>query len=372
VSASCVFIGLGIFALAVFWIRKCRQSSGLPKHEYSALKTDGDNEKLRAERQIRNGAFMSCKQNLEDNERYELKTQLEDIGSRPEKHWFIVQDNTLGAERLLALIPLPSTCPLTPSRSTRDALIELFRGLQHPYVHPVLDVEFWRGEVAVISPVNPAGSLKDLIYGASWFEDYEKKYRARGEGLSVRTIQCLGRQIIEGLIFLRNRYFPPIYHLHSGNVIIQNGVARLAGLENPLLGVSSHACAHACVTSAHVCPAPAALAFGRLLFEMATGREPPPGAPTLALLRLGLERGEPRVAEALEFIFREGGAPSLEELARCELFRGVELRELRGASVIQSTSTPEVMELLETVKNHVPQLPSRRLHYSDDLEPWFA
>ncbi|XP_072394036.1 slowpoke-binding protein isoform X2 [Diabrotica undecimpunctata] len=324
-----------------------RQQGSVQKHEYSALKTDGGNEKFRGERQIRNGAFITCRNNLENNERYELKTQLDDIGSRADKHWFIVQDNILGAERLLALLPLPSTCPISPSQVTRDTLLSLFRGLQHPYIHPVLDIEFWDAGAAVVSPLNPTGSLKDLIYGSVWHEDYEKKYTSRGEGLSLRTVQCLGRQILEGLLFLRNRYFPPIYHLHSGNVIIQNGVARLAGLENPLLGLLPKAPS-----------APETLSFGYLLFEMTAGYELP-GPPSPAHLQLELERA-PKVAEALEYIFQTSRTPSLDELVRCDLFRGVELRELRGASIIQSVSPPDVLDLLEMVKNPVPPSPLRR------------
>lgn len=49
----------------------------------------------------------------------------------------------------------------------------------------------------------------------------------------------MGRQILEALIFLKERGFPTVIHLHSGNVLIQNGVARLAGLENTLLGFTS-------------------------------------------------------------------------------------------------------------------------------------
>lgn len=39
-------------------------------------------------------------------------------------------------------------------------------------------------------------------------------------------MQRLGRQILEALLFLRERGFPAHGHLHSGNVILQNGVAR--------------------------------------------------------------------------------------------------------------------------------------------------
>ncbi|CAG9773920.1 unnamed protein product [Ceutorhynchus assimilis] len=359
ISISCIVIALGVFALAIFLIRRCRQSSQI-KHEYSAVQTEGGTEKFRAENRIRNGAFLACKRNLDDNERYELTNQLNDVGYRAEKNWFTVHDRSLGAERLLTLVPLPSTCPITPCPETRDTLLELFRGLQHPYILPVLDIDFWKEGAVIVSPLNPTGSLRDLIYGSFWQEDCDKKYSARGEGLSLRTIQCLGRQIVEALMFLRSKQFPPIYHLHSGNVIIQNGVARLAGLENPLFSLPPKSPA-----------APETLGLGYLLFEMSAGY-PLPAPPSPAHLELELERA-PKVADALELIFQGTRTPTLEELIRCELFRGVELRELRGASVVQVTTAPNVLQLLDVVTN--PSLPTsllRRRHVSDDFDSWFS
>ncbi|CAH0564179.1 unnamed protein product [Brassicogethes aeneus] len=325
-----------------------RRSSTVQKHEYSALKTDGGStETCKYEVQIRNGAFMTCKQYLANNERYELKTQLGDIGTRPDKHWFIVQDNTLTAERLLSLVPLPSDCPLNPSQQTRETLLELFRGLQHPYIHPVLDIEFWEAGAALVSPLNPSGSLRDVIYGANFSHDCQEKYADRGAGLALRTVQCLGRQILEALLFLQNRQFPPIYHLHTGNVIIQNGVARLAGLENLLFGLTPKPPV-----------APDTLAFGYILFEMSAGY-PLATPPSPAHLELELERA-PQVADALSLIFHKSRPATLEDLVRCDLFRGVELRELRGASILQFSTPQEVLELLDQVRNPVPPSPMRR------------
>lgn len=100
------------------------------------------------------------------------------------------------------------------------------------------------------------------------------------------------------------------------------------------------------------------LAFGYLLFEMTAGYELAK-PPSPAHLQLELER-TPKVAEALSFIFQNTRTPTLDELVCCDLFRGVELRELRGASIIQVRSSPEVIELLEIVKNPMPPSPLRR------------
>ncbi|KAI8439819.1 hypothetical protein MSG28_013486 [Choristoneura fumiferana] len=66
-------------------------------------------------------------------------------------------------------------------------------------------------------------------------------------------------------MFLKEKGFPPFRHLHSGNVMVQNGVARICGLENTLTGASPR------------CPCPVgaehveALSLGRVLCEIAYG-----------------------------------------------------------------------------------------------------
>ena len=59
-----------------------------------------------------------------------------------------------------------------------------------------------------------------------WSEPYNRKYTKKPGCLPLGQIQRLGRQILEALLFLRDRGISTHGHLHSGNVIIQNGVAR--------------------------------------------------------------------------------------------------------------------------------------------------
>lgn len=61
---------------------------------------------------------------------------------------------------------------------------------------------------------------------AQWNEPNSRKYSHKAACLPVSQVQRLGRQILEALLFLRERGFPSHSHLHSGNVILQNGVAR--------------------------------------------------------------------------------------------------------------------------------------------------
>lgn len=64
------------------------------------------------------------------------------------------------------------------------------------------------------------------IIQSCWHDDWSDKYGQRSEGLPLSQIQRLGRQILEALLFLKEKKFPHDCNLHSGNVILQNGVAR--------------------------------------------------------------------------------------------------------------------------------------------------
>lgn len=283
-----------------------------------------------------------CVSYLKDNSRYILLRQLNDIGSRVDKHWFLVRDQAIKTERLLTLTPRNRTRTRTaPSPfsicgpHTRDAIRDLFRALQHPYIHPVLDVDFHsvgqKSFMVTTIPVSERGSLKDLIYGSSWEDDWAPKYSRRGAGLPLAQAARLGRQVLEALLFLRDKGFPP-GHLHSGNVILQHGAARLAGLDAALLGAQSRLQSLLSTSSASL----DTLAFGHVLFEMCAGYELDTASPSPGHL---LDLHEcPLVLEVLELIFEspEGeGPPTLEAVLRCELFRNIDLREMRNQA--QST-----------------------------------
>lgn len=85
-----------------------------------------------------------------------------------DKHWFVVRDTSMKTERLLTLVPLSSNCAIECNPSTRGTILELFLALQHPYIYPVLDLDFrdvsGQTYVVLVLPFNNKGSLKDLIY----------------------------------------------------------------------------------------------------------------------------------------------------------------------------------------------------------------
>ncbi|XP_034948183.1 slowpoke-binding protein isoform X2 [Chelonus insularis] len=314
-------------------------------------------EYLEMEKRSRDQALSICEVYIQASSRYDLINQLHNVGSRVDKYWFAVKDKVLKTDRLLTLAPLNKNCPLSVCPSTKDILNKLFLVLQHPYVCPVLDLEFIEfGEdnyVIVVQPINQ-GSLKDLIYGVdknSWNDDWGQKYATRGNGLYLPQIQQMGRQVLEALIFLKERGFPTATHLHSGNVIIQNGVARVAGLENSLLGFTSRI--HPIVTSRLAYGnSNDSICFGHMLFEMCTGYELCSFKPSMVHYEDVAKY--PLVADLMEYIFDnpDNRYPTIEELLVHDLFRNIDLREMRNAPIFRPILNPSIVNLLEGIKRH--------------------
>ncbi|XP_055545831.1 uncharacterized protein LOC129730492 isoform X3 [Wyeomyia smithii] len=333
------------------------------RYQYTALDNGiGAPDRNPRERAARDRAFAACQDWLQNTGgRYESIAHLDDIGNRPNKHWFLLNDCTVRTDRLMTLLPLPSDCialeELPPSECPQGVLMELLGSLQHPYIYPVLDLGFFPTDThhyaCLVMPFNPRGSLKDLIYKSQWNEPWSRKYTRKSTCLPLSQVQRLGRQILEALLFLKERGIPSHGHLHSGNVILQNGVARLSGLENGLLGLNSRVNA---VVWAHTAPDIDnidVICFGHLLFEMCAGYELSSPQPTPGHYQLDLER-YPQVADVLQMIFEspDGRYPTVEELVLCDIFRNIDLRELRGTCVpsFKHGLSRSTMSLLNAVR----------------------
>ncbi|XP_021702945.1 uncharacterized protein LOC5575842 isoform X3 [Aedes aegypti] len=314
------------------------------RYQYTALDSGiGAPDRSPRERAARDRAFTACQEWLQHSGgRYEAIAHLDDIGSRSNKHWFLLNDCTIRTDRLMTLLPLPPDCialeELPPSECPQGVLMELLGSLQHPYIYPVLDLGFFPTDshhyACLVMPFNQRGSLKDLIYKSQWNEPWSRKYTRKSTCLPLSQVQRLGRQILEALLFLKERGIPSHGHLHSGNVILQNGVARLSGLENGLLGLSSRVNAVVWARTAPDIDNIDVICFGHLLFEMCAGYELSSPQPTPGHYQLDLER-YPQVVDVLQMIFEspDGRYPTVEELVLCDIFRNIDLRELRGTCV---------------------------------------
>lgn len=133
----------------------------------------GTSERSPRERANRDRALNVCREWLEKGQgRYEIMIHLDDIGCRPNKNWFLLNDATVRTDRLMTLIQLPADCvaleEMPPSECPKGVLMELLGSLQHPYIYPVLDLGFFYAEqthyACLVTPFNARGSLKDLIY----------------------------------------------------------------------------------------------------------------------------------------------------------------------------------------------------------------
>ncbi|XP_017464310.1 PREDICTED: uncharacterized protein LOC108357741 isoform X3 [Rhagoletis zephyria] len=333
------------------------------KYQYSALDSgNGVVERSPRERAQRERAFTALQDWVQNsNGRYEIIAHLDEIGSRHGKNWFLVTDATVRTDRLLTLLPLPPDCvafeDLPANENPKPMLMELLGSLHHPYIYPILDLGFLQlgssNFACLVTPFNSRGSLKDLIYRAQWNEPWARKYTRKPNGLPVSQVQRLGRQILEALLFLKERGFPLHGHLHSGNVILQNGAARLSGLENGLLGLSSRINAVMWSRSTTEIENVDIICFGHLLYEMCTGTEMTTPKPSMRVLEMELEHF-PQILDVLGLIFEppSGVCPSVEDLVLCDLFRSIDLRELRGPcfNTIKPSLSRSTLNLLYAVK----------------------
>ncbi|CRK93839.1 CLUMA_CG007366, isoform A [Clunio marinus] len=332
------------------------------KYQYSAILDNGigATDRNPRDRAAREKAYTACSEWLiNTGGRYEIIAHLDDIGSRASKHWFLLNDSAIKTDRLMTLLPLPPNCvaleELPSSECPQGVLMELLGTLHHPYIYPTLDLGLFHTEnnhyACLVMPFNPRGSLKDLIYKTEWNEAWGRKYMRKSAGLPISQVQRLGRQILEALLFLRDRGIPSHGHLHSGNVMLQNGVARLSGLENELLGLNSRINAVLWSRSSTEIENIDVICFGHLLYEMCAGYELSEPTPSKTHLQLDLER-YPQVVEVLQMIFESpGGYPSLEELVLCDLFRSIDLREMRGSCVpFKHSLSSSTMSLLNAVR----------------------
>ncbi|XP_045102591.1 slowpoke-binding protein-like [Portunus trituberculatus] len=273
----------------------------------------------------------------------------------------------------MTLQPYDEHCPIPMTHGTREALIELFQALHHPCIYPVLDVDFANISshtyIVTIIPHNNKGTLKDLIYrklndGASqshWQDDWVEKYQQRSSGLPVGQVQRLGRQVLEALLFLQDRGFPPCGHLHSGNVVLQNSVARLSGVENTLLGLTSRIYPIIKRRLKDNRDAIDSVCFGHVLFEMCAGYELSSAHPTAK--HLEDISTYPQVVQVLEYIFGNGDQyPSIEEILCLDFFRNLDLREMRAAPLpltvalmFQIRYSPMIRNILKEVRRFQKQ-----------------
>ncbi|KAH9508048.1 hypothetical protein Btru_052700 [Bulinus truncatus] len=310
---------------------------------------------------VRDAVYMNCQYYLRSHPNYKTVKQLNELGSRIDKHWFIVVDVRANQERMLSCVPYNSKMSVPFTKATCKTMKDLFTLLQHPHILQVLDFDFAveQNLVFVVQPIAIQGSLKDLIYQCRYTESWYNKYSHKHKGLSLENIQVYGKQILSGMLYLEEKGFPPNGNIQSGNILMVEGICRLAGYENSFLANTSRV--YTLVKkklkddNKHALDS---LCFGHLLYEMAFGCELQSAHPEPQHL---VGQAHPRVVEVLNFIFENETQkyPTVKEINLHPFFMYVKLPEIEKYNPVKIHLNEPMLSLLKSVKKGKPLKPSK-------------
>ncbi|XP_013404415.1 slowpoke-binding protein-like [Lingula anatina] len=358
-----------IIILVVYCICKCRHNA---RYDYTALHEDIalpaklELESKQRQNAVREAALLNCQYYLRSLGQYVLVDQMEDIGSRVGKHWFLIKDVQSRTEKVLSMVPKPHAMPMFFTAANKKTLSEVMTAIQiqHPFIFPLHDIDFVFEQdlIVAIHPYSNKGSLKDLIYKTRCSEAYVSKYNFRSSGLPLQQLQTFGKQILEALLFLSEKGFPSHGHVHSGNVFIQNSVCRLAGYENAFLGLESKLEPILKKKLRDSRDSIDSLCFGHLFYEMSRGFELDTAFPEARhLIKL-----TPHVAEVLNYIFHSETIPSIQEINQWSFFSPVILPALKLYNPVPIHFTSNMKALLKSVKKG--KLSSKKLKRKSSSE----
>lgn len=206
----------------------------------------------------------------------EVEKPLLHIGGRPGKYFFKLTGNAV-----ISAVRKGPRSKLGDHPSVKKAFRSIMQQLSssHPLLSAPSDIDFLPDSGLCITwrTVFAKGSLRDLLHGSKWQDNFDFKYRKAGKPFSESKIAKFGRQILFSLLWLESSGLP-YTHLHAGNVLIDRDICFLSDLELPFLGANRHyeqvfqefALRH---------PRASALAdlnvisFGAMLFELSVGRD---------------------------------------------------------------------------------------------------
>uniref|UniRef100_A0A669C6Y4 PX domain-containing protein kinase-like protein n=1 Tax=Oreochromis niloticus TaxID=8128 RepID=A0A669C6Y4_ORENI len=222
-----------------------------------------------------------------------------------------------------------NTCFCVCFLSDKDlqSAIKLLTSLSIPYLCPLLFSSTSESSALLIRPFSEKGSLRDHICKVKPRESYLKKYcnPKKSQGLELPHIKLYGRQILEGLKLLHDAgiFFG---HLHTSNVLVDDGVCRLMDVENGMLGVpSALRPAFTQFRKINTTESIDVFCFGHLLYEMTYGRPPDsvpieqyPPAPSTAVVSV--------LQSILSTEACKSGMPTVSALMQTPLFSDVQLQ----------------------------------------------
>lgn len=170
---------------------------------------------------------------------YEIVKPVPEVGWRLRKHYFQVKSRNSPKEYFLSWVEHG------PDKYLDDrelqAAFKSIGSIQHPNIHPIEFVSCNEVGGFVIRALSPAGSLRDLLCGAKPKTQFIKKYGnpKQVKPLSLSDIAYYGKQILDALKFLHDKGLP-FGHLQTGNIVLEDGKAKLLDIENGILGLPSY------------------------------------------------------------------------------------------------------------------------------------
>ncbi|CAB3987658.1 slowpoke-binding -like [Paramuricea clavata] len=323
-----IFIQVALVIVSVACIAMCSWSCQR-KHGYTSIPDEENvSEKLTRDKEFQRLALKEalCQFFLNLSGKYSFFEQLDDIGCRLGRSWFIVKE-TKSEKKLLVLTKKSSDCCLSLTPTTIQLLRDLFGPLsRHPYIYPVTDVGVLAQKpfVFVVEPFHKKGTLKDLIYKKRPREVWAGKYRVQGKAMNVLEIKMYGRQILKAMLFLHSKGIPTNGHVHSGNIFVKKGICRISGYEQAILGFKSRLHPRLSRALKKNKYAIDTLCFGHLLYEMSYGQElfnAKPGKLHFEYCSRSVE-----VGEILKFVFgtEDSSYPDLKEILYHRFFQGAD------------------------------------------------
>eukprot|EP00043_Microstomoeca_roanoka_P009784 m.93206 g.93206 ORF g.93206 m.93206 type:complete len:483 (-) comp14690_c1_seq8:186-1634(-) len=329
-AAILIAVGVLLIIIILVWycIRRSRRSGYISLESNHSVQSFLMTESIRKTRIESESELLNCQYYLRSHPEFALESPLGPIGSRKNKGWFSVLHN--GERKILYTLPRSEKCCFPFDTATQKMLQDMFYVFHHPYILPIEHVGFIPNQAAaiVILPFATKGSLKDLLHKSNPLDEWDSKYYRRRSGLPTKKIALMGRQILEGLEYLSNQ---GIYHnnLHSGNILIMDGLPKLTGHENTIFGYRSRLLpllrslgpgrAHKDAMNV--------LSFGHVLYEMATGNEAIEAKPSITDITT---KCDVPVAEALAYIFynTEDRIPTALEVKSHPLFARIQVHNL--------------------------------------------
>ncbi|KAH3761335.1 Slob family protein kinase [Pelomyxa schiedti] len=307
-TGGLLLVALGV-GIVIYCTRRNKSQDMVPLMEYGGSTRRSRNPIV--DEEAANSAFMCAQYLVRATANFTVNKPLSNIGSRENKHFFSVRD-TAGPSVAMALVPPADNCPYTDAGAIVELLIKLSQQ-EHPHILKTLHAQYLPqgGFMGVLRRWSNQGSLRDLIHNDSPTASYAKKGKTH-HFLQEKVIGRLGRQILEGLIYLRIQGIP-YFHLHCGNVIIDDGVAKLTDFENGLLCLDPYHSDAIATLAPHVDPD--VVCFGCVLYEMATGYEFPK-VDTVCYQLANNKNWNPKIKAVLDKIVNPctGSPPTLTDL----------------------------------------------------------